>query len=194
MELAKKLLAHAVGYMMDGCGNSYVNAYMENWLNGAKRLGAYPSWMPTVGKIVERKEKWEEYLDKRDGLPELDDLRKSGGKTIRVMRAGRPATEEEIQSAVEGRPLPEVFPPLRIGALRLRELDPGQEGERLFALEGEPFALDADKRDKRDIRAENLAALCQKCHLNHDRDEHRENTRHNREARRLAAEPMLPAF
>jgi len=59
---------------------------------------------------------------------------------------------------------------------------------------GEPFALDADKHDKRDIRAENLAALCQKCHLNHDRDEHRENTRRNREARRLAAEPMLPAF
>jgi len=37
--------------------------------------------------------------------------------------------------------LPEVFPPLRIGALRLRELDPGQEGERLFALEGEDDEL-----------------------------------------------------
>ena len=111
MELAKKLLAHAVGYMMDGCGNSYVNAYMEKWLDGAKSLGAYPSWMPTVGKIVKRKEKWEEYLDKSGGLPELDDLRKSGGKTIRVMREGRPATEEEVQAAVEGRPLPEVDRP-----------------------------------------------------------------------------------
>lgn len=29
-----------------------------------------------------------------------------------------------------------------------------------------------DKREKTDVRRENLAALCQRCHLNYDRDEH----------------------
>jgi hypothetical protein len=56
---------------------------------------------------------------------------------------------------------------------------------------GEPFATGADKHDKKDIRAENLAHLCQRCHLNHDRDEHVENARRNREIRRLKSEPTL---
>ena len=56
---------------------------------------------------------------------------------------------------------------------------------------GEPFARGADKHDKRDIRAENLAALCQRCHLNHDRDEHAANSRKTREAKREAREPSL---
>ena len=29
-----------------------------------------------------------------------------------------------------------------------------------------------DKHDKHDTRPENLAALCQRCHLNYDRDDH----------------------
>lgn len=32
-----------------------------------------------------------------------------------------------------------------------------------------------DKHDKMDVRPENLAALCQRCHLNYDRDEHMAN-------------------
>ena len=56
---------------------------------------------------------------------------------------------------------------------------------------GEPFAQNGDKHDKHDIRAENLAALCQRCHLNYDRDEHRENARRNREKKRLETEPLL---
>jgi len=56
---------------------------------------------------------------------------------------------------------------------------------------GEPFAAGADKHDKRDIRAENLAALCQRCHLRHDIDEHVANARRTREAKRLLSEPTL---
>lgn len=48
---------------------------------------------------------------------------------------------------------------------------------------GHPFARGADKHDKTDIRAENLAALCQKCHLTHDVEEHRANAAKTREAR-----------
>ncbi len=56
---------------------------------------------------------------------------------------------------------------------------------------GEPFAMNADKHDKHDIRAENLAHLCQRCHLRHDIKEHVENARRNREAKRLLIEPTL---
>ncbi len=37
-----------------------------------------------------------------------------------------------------------------------------------------------NKHDKFDVRDENLAALCQRCHLNYDRDEHRFNASHTR--------------
>lgn len=38
-----------------------------------------------------------------------------------------------------------------------------------------------DKNDKLDCREENLAGLCQRCHLNYDREDH---IRHARETRR----------
>ena len=59
---------------------------------------------------------------------------------------------------------------------------------------GEPFATGSDKHDKHDIRAENLAALCQRCHLNHDRDEHAANARATRERKRAEREPMFPTM
>lgn len=37
--------------------------------------------------------------------------------------------------------------------------------------------------DKMNASLLNLAALCQRCHLSHDRDHHRENYRKNREAK-----------
>lgn len=37
-----------------------------------------------------------------------------------------------------------------------------------------------DKHNKMDVRDENLAALCQRCHLNFDRDEHLFNARRTR--------------
>jgi len=56
---------------------------------------------------------------------------------------------------------------------------------------GEPFATAADKHDKFDIRAENLAALCQRCHLRHDIDEHVASARKTSEAKRERLEPTL---
>jgi hypothetical protein len=44
-----------------------------------------------------------------------------------------------------------------------------------------------DKHDKMDVRNENLAALCQKCHLNYDRDEHMVNAARTRARKRQAA-------
>lgn len=42
-----------------------------------------------------------------------------------------------------------------------------------------------------DCSEENLAALCQRCHLNHDRHLHIRNRTENREKRRREMEPML---
>lgn len=39
-----------------------------------------------------------------------------------------------------------------------------------------PDGTPGDKHDKMDVRPENLAALCQRCHLNFDRDEHLANS------------------
>lgn len=44
-----------------------------------------------------------------------------------------------------------------------------------------------DKHDKMDCRPENLAALCQRCHLNYDRDEHAANAAATRAKKRRAA-------
>lgn len=44
-----------------------------------------------------------------------------------------------------------------------------------------------DKHDKTDCRMENLAALCQRCHLNYDRDEHAANAAATRRRKRAAA-------
>ena len=43
-----------------------------------------------------------------------------------------------------------------------------------------PDGSPGNKHDKMDCRPENLAALCQKCHLNYDRDEHVENAKKTR--------------
>ena len=44
-----------------------------------------------------------------------------------------------------------------------------------------------DKHDKRDVRPENLAALCQVCHLRYDIDEHIQRAKHTRRQRQYAA-------
>ena len=43
-----------------------------------------------------------------------------------------------------------------------------------------------DKHDKMDVRDENLAALCQACHLRFDIHEHMQNAAHTRRARKIA--------
>lgn len=50
-----------------------------------------------------------------------------------------------------------------------------------------PDGTPGDKHDKMDCRDENLAALCQRCHLNYDRDEHLANAAKTRRRRKIAA-------
>jgi hypothetical protein len=50
-----------------------------------------------------------------------------------------------------------------------------------------PDGRPGDKHDKMDCRDDNLAMLCQRCHLNYDRDEHCQNAAATRRAKRIAA-------
>jgi hypothetical protein len=68
-ELARKLIMHAVGPMLQSCGNSYVNSYTERWLDWAKQLGAYHG--PVVGTIKDVSEQWEDWLDQNGDLPDI---------------------------------------------------------------------------------------------------------------------------
>ncbi len=49
-----------------------------------------------------------------------------------------------------------------------------------------PDGRPGDKHDKMDVRPENLAALCQACHLRYDIDEHIQHARETRQRRRYA--------
>ena len=50
-----------------------------------------------------------------------------------------------------------------------------------------PDGTPGDKRDTMDCRDENLAALCQRCHLDFDRTDHMQSRRVNRRARLVEA-------
>lgn len=53
--------------------------------------------------------------------------------------------------------------------------------------------LPGSRDDLHDVREENLAALCQRCHLNYDREDHLRRRYFNRRAARLArGEQLLP--
>lgn len=54
-----------------------------------------------------------------------------------------------------------------------------------------PDGTPGDKHDKMDCREENLAALCQKCHLNYDRDEHTLNAAKTRRQKKIKAGQMV---
>lgn len=45
------LVREAVPSMMRACGNSYANAWLEDWLTRAKKCGAYDG--AVVGNIIE---------------------------------------------------------------------------------------------------------------------------------------------
>lgn len=68
------------------------------------------------------------------------------------------------------------------------------DGRRVFQIIltvahlGTPHAdgTPGDKHDKLDVRDENLAALCQRCHLLYDLDDHIRNAAATRHAKRLA--------
>ena len=64
---------------------------------------------------------------------------------------------------------------------------------------GTPYAdgRSGDKHDKHDIRRENLAALCQACHLRYDLDEHiahAKETRHRKKRELAHTAGQLPLF
>jgi len=73
VELARSLLMYAVEGVLAICGNSYMNACTEQWLDHAASLGAYPKDGPFIGNIKEVREKWSEWLDENGGLPEWPD-------------------------------------------------------------------------------------------------------------------------
>lgn len=56
-----------------------------------------------------------------------------------------------------------------------------------------PDGAPGRKDDLHDVREDNLAALCQRCHLNFDRDDHLRRRMLNRRAARLSrGERLLP--
>lgn len=56
-----------------------------------------------------------------------------------------------------------------------------------------PDGTPGDKHDKHDVRPENLAALCQKCHLDYDREDHVAAAYATRRRKRIeGGQPELP--
>ena len=47
----KQLIAEAIPCMFQACGNSYINAWLQEWLEGAKAAGVYDG--PVIGRIAE---------------------------------------------------------------------------------------------------------------------------------------------
>jgi 5-methylcytosine-specific restriction endonuclease McrA len=50
-----------------------------------------------------------------------------------------------------------------------------------------PDGTPGDKHDKHDVRRENLAALCQRCHLAYDQDDHVRNAAQTRRRKKIEA-------
>jgi hypothetical protein len=69
---------HAVDRILAGCGNSYANAYTEQWLRHAKSLGAYHGRV--TGNIIDLKAEWEAWLDS-NGLPDWPDTQNDKAQT-----------------------------------------------------------------------------------------------------------------
>jgi hypothetical protein len=91
-------------------------------------------------------------------------------------KTGRFWTEEEIAQTDGDHPFNNYEPkPLRI-VLTVAHLGVTR-----------PDGASGDKHDKMDVRDENLAALCQRCHINYDRDEHSANAAATRRRKREQA-------
>lgn len=69
-------------------------------------------------------------------------------------------------------------------------LPSGRKGNVVLTVAhlGVPYAdgRPGDKHDKHDIRRENLAALCQRCHLTYDLPDHMANAKATRERKKRA--------
>jgi hypothetical protein len=91
----------------------------------------------------------------------------------RIIRTERAGNRCEWCGAVNGEPHPRT----------------GSRVVLTCAHLGTPHAdgTPGDKHDKMDVRPENLAALCQSCHLNYDRDEHIAHAAETRRRKRIQA-------
>lgn len=58
------LIRQAVSPMMEACGNSYSNAWLEEWLTKARELGAYEG--EVTGEIHDLQNAWSVVCDKRE--------------------------------------------------------------------------------------------------------------------------------
>ena len=67
-------------------------------------------------------------------------------------------------------------------------LPSGRKGKVVLTVAhlGTPFpnGQPGDKHDKHDVRRENLAALCQKCHLGYDLEDHVQHARETRQRKK----------
>lgn len=80
-------------------------------------------------------------------------------------------------------------------------LPSGRKGKVILTVAhlGKPYAdgKPGDKSDKHDIRRENLAALCQACHLHYDLPEHIQHARETRQRKKREQQStsgQLPLF
>ena len=80
-------------------------------------------------------------------------------------------------------------------------LPSGRKGKVILTVAhlGTPYAngKPGNKHDKHDIRRENLAALCQRCHLSYDLDDHIQHARETRQRKKREqqqANGQLPLF
>jgi len=61
---ARALIAEAIPPMFQACGNSYINAWLQQWLEGARDAGVYEG--PVIGRIAEiNVDHWYEVAKKR---------------------------------------------------------------------------------------------------------------------------------
>lgn len=73
LELARSLLMYASDGALEICGNSYVNACTEQWLEHAASLGAYNPEGPFIGKKETVRELNSNWIDQQGGIPDWPD-------------------------------------------------------------------------------------------------------------------------
>jgi len=72
LSLEQRLLMYAVSGVLTGCGNSYANTCIKEWLTGACEVGAYHG--PTTGNVNELQDLWQAWLDRNGGLPDFSQV------------------------------------------------------------------------------------------------------------------------
>lgn len=64
---AEQMIANAIAPMFAACGNSYINAWLQEWLESAKAMGVYEG--PVTGTIAAIEvDVWVERAFRKTGL------------------------------------------------------------------------------------------------------------------------------